>query len=96
MTNEELDEARANEALRVWGEQPLEDPGYCSFGVIAARLAREGWTPPEPVVDPDLVAGRAWCAEHFPGDRFGYLRGDYDSQVRIRAFIAGIKHGRQS
>ena len=48
MTNEELDRARSDEATRI-----------CSIGepisVIAARLAREGWTPPE-VVDPDTLA----------------------------------------
>jgi hypothetical protein len=47
MTNEELDNARAEHA---WSEH------YAGSGrdatVIAARLAREGWTPPV-VVDPD-------------------------------------------
>jgi hypothetical protein len=62
MTNEELDEARAKEALRIWDEEDgVTDEGHA---VIAARLARENWTPPEPepVVDPDVLAWREWAA----------------------------------
>lgn len=51
MTNEELDEARVDEAYR----QAKECPGQGqNFPLIVARLAREGWMPPEPV-DPDLA-----------------------------------------
>jgi hypothetical protein len=70
MTPEELDEARAIEAQRRWAHS--EQTGSSSW-VIAARLAREGWTPPEPV-DPDLIAVREivarewekWALAHFP------------------------------
>ena len=48
MTNEELDRARAKEAQRLF----LDGDGLAV--VHAARLAREGWTPPV-VVDPDLA-----------------------------------------
>lgn len=49
MTNEELDKARAEQA---WSEHYAD--GGRDVSAIAARLAREGWTPPEPV-DPDLA-----------------------------------------
>jgi hypothetical protein len=73
MTPEELDKARAEEAWRVWeGVKPslCEDNDVALF---AARLAREGWMPPEPV-DPDLIAVREivarewekWALAHFP------------------------------
>jgi hypothetical protein len=45
MTNEELDHARATEAARIAGVG-------CNPAIQAARLAREGWTPPV-AVDPD-------------------------------------------
>jgi hypothetical protein len=48
MTNEELDIARVNEAQRLFLDGSDESPTI----LIAARLAREGWTPPV-AVDPD-------------------------------------------
>lgn len=48
MTNEELDRARVDEAIRT-GNGIVG-----TVALIAARLAREGWTPPAPV-DPDLA-----------------------------------------
>ena len=52
MTPEELDQARSDEAWRIWERQPDSRP---ETATIAARLAREGWTPP---VDPDVLAVR--------------------------------------
>ena len=51
MTNEEIDNAREIEAIRIYD---LEQHNPKSHGLarIAARLAREGWMPPAPV-DPD-------------------------------------------
>ena len=46
MTNEELDVARAKKAAEIW------DPSNGTLATTAARLAREGWTPPV-AVDPD-------------------------------------------
>ncbi|MCA3713102.1 MAG: hypothetical protein IM667_11380, partial [Phenylobacterium sp.] len=57
-----LDEARAKEALR----EADEANRYFTFlevATLAARRAREGWTPPEPV-DPDLAAFLKWHASH--------------------------------
>lgn len=45
MTDEELDRARASEAIRL-------SPEYANVPemlAIAARLAREGWMPPDPL-----------------------------------------------
>ena len=59
MTNEELDEARVKEGWRIVQDRP---PTHVFFfgevGRVVARLAREGWTPPEPVSD-DVLAARA-------------------------------------
>ena len=68
MTNEELDAARAKEAERRWDEatEGGTRPTWVPLGVIAARLARENWTPPEPVVDPDLAAFREWESAQWP------------------------------
>ena len=64
MTPEELDEARGKEAVR-----RLVDSGqvYCheDIAALGARLARENWTPPEPV-DPDLLAFREWESAQWP------------------------------
>jgi hypothetical protein len=47
MTNEELDTARAEEAIRLRnaGGAPHISTGSAAVAVIAARLAREGWKP---------------------------------------------------
>jgi hypothetical protein len=59
MTNEELDRARGAEAYRLW-ESAESRVGEENRAMIAARLAREGWTPPPPV-DPDVLAFREWA-----------------------------------
>jgi hypothetical protein len=89
LTPEELDQARAAEASR-------RSPDICGFTqqlTLAARLAREGWTP-TPKVDPDLLAAREWAAKFLPfmADRF--LGGKLDNLEPITCFLAGIKHGR--
>jgi hypothetical protein len=56
MTNEELDRARVDEAIRT-GNGIVG-----SVALIAARLAREGWTPPV-AVDPEV--GSIW--KHYNG-----------------------------
>lgn len=59
MTNEDLDKARALEAQRLFDANHYNTVRNKMFWdsnaiVAAARLAREGWTPPEPV-DPDIA-----------------------------------------
>lgn len=57
MTNEELDKARAEEAIKAWDTKALSLEQVVA---IAARLAREGWVP----VDPDLVEARELGRRH--------------------------------
>ena len=81
MTNEELDEARAKEA----GGDPVK----------AARLAREGWTPPKPV-DPDVLAFREWYAGEWPlqtGESI--LAGAWDHCIAATGYLAGARMARE-
>ena len=79
MTNEELDRARVDEAIRT---------GNGIVGTvarIAARLAREGWMPPEPV-DPDWQE-----AERLYQDNWGT---PYQGKKPATPFFKAIKRGR--
>lgn len=91
MTDEELDQWRGREAWRLRHEYP-ED----ATEVIAARFAREGRTPPEPVVDPDLLAFREWFA-HLPGrlGTRGILAGRWDASDEAKAYLAGARMARE-
>lgn len=72
MTNEELDKARVDEAMRLW------DGSKGSLAVIAARLAREGWTPPV-AIDPDIAEAEAiW----------------FEGKSSFDLVLTGIKRGR--
>jgi hypothetical protein len=82
MTPEELDKATADEAWRLLEEGQ-------DVAVIAARMAREGWKPPEPV-DPDVELAMA------------IARGKHSELADVRAVeataasvLAGIKAGRE-
>ena len=78
MTNEELDRARVDEAIRT-GNGIVG-----SVALIAARLAREGWTPPV-AVDPDLAEAEGL---------FNYWTED-TSIADLDIALAGIKRGRE-
>jgi hypothetical protein len=89
MTNEELDEARVR-AERIRRHR------------FAARLAREGWTPPEPV-DPDVLAFREWietspyreeeddalCQTYLAGARMARERERERAKVLVE-FVGGV------
>ena len=92
MTNEELDEARGAEAYRVWGERPAEDSQTVAH--VAARLAREGWTPPEPVSD-DVLAMRAWLKDNTAHIGPYVDGGSADGVSQARAYLAGCTRGRE-
>jgi len=84
MTPEELDEARAKEAERLWSSGDPNDPTIPDIATVAARLARENWTPPEPEpVNPDIWAFMEW---------WGSEEGDGDPQ---RAYLAGARMARE-
>jgi len=103
MTNEELDEARGNEAYELWcRDQPDGTKGYAPVQVAirAAPLAREGWTPPEPVVDPDVLAFREWGAADCEADGWTagatlHRQGHFDISEGAAAFLAGARMARE-
>jgi hypothetical protein len=103
MTNEELDEARGNEAYELWcRDQPDGTKGYAPVQVAirAARLARENWTPPEPVVDPDVLAFREWGAADCEADGWTagatlHRQGHFDISEGAAAFLAGARMARE-
>ena len=93
MTNEELDHARAEEAWVLYNSGEMRD-----VSAIAARLAREGWTPPV-TVDPDLIEVREIVARLYDvswPERANSIRvGDQDHNVENVSALAGIKRGRE-
>jgi hypothetical protein len=93
MTPEELDKATADEALRLHNGPHTNG---ASIAAIAARLAREGWTPPEPV-DPDVLAYREWLAgKHGTRDfREEVLAGKRDRGIIATAYLAGARMARE-
>ena len=96
MTPEELDEARTREAMRLWGSNIWKPGDVSAVGNIAARLAREGWTPPEPVVDPDLLAFREWGERRFGvNTASAYRLGDCDDTAIADAYLAGASMARE-
>ena len=91
MNNEELDRARGAEAYRLW-ESAESRVGEENRATIAARLAREGWTPPEPV-DPDVLACREWMINRSgtPGYQEEVLAGKWDRGANALGFLAGAR-----
>ncbi|MCA3750573.1 MAG: hypothetical protein INF04_04080 [Phenylobacterium sp.] len=80
---EQLDEARGKEA----GGDPVK----------AARLAREGWTPP-PAVDPDILAFREWFMKREPDMRrqsYAYDADFWDNCLPAQAYLAGARMARE-
>lgn len=91
MTPEELDEARAREAFRLCSEDP-----NISIVATAARLARENWTPPEPV-DPDILAFREFASKAARSASLAesYRDGDMDSCASAYLFLSGARVARE-
>jgi hypothetical protein len=94
MTNEELDEARAEEAMRLQAEAINNNRKAPTLAMIAARLAREGWTPPEPV-DPDVLAFRGWASKEWPLASEAALTGHMDTTLYAEAYLAGARMARE-
>jgi hypothetical protein len=95
MTNEELDDAVALEAVRICeGGKPM-GLRFRELAQTAARLAREGWTPPPPV-DPDVLAVRVVLADQATNRiaRQAYLNGAHDAQTHFQSALAAFKAGR--
>ena len=88
MTNEELDVARAKKAAEIW------DPSNGTLAITAARLAREGWTPPV-AVDPDIAEAEAiWFEGMSPFDLAltGIKRGRELERVEAKPGRVWVKH----
>jgi hypothetical protein len=94
MTNEELDEARAEEAMRLQAEAINNNRKAPTLAIIAARLAREGWAPPPPV-DPDVLAFREWASKEWPLASEAALRGHMDTTPYAAAYLAGARMARE-
>ena len=86
---EQLDDTRGLEALRICEERPT-GLKFRELAQIAARLAREGWTPPEPV-DPDVLAFREWAERTYSDSADDIRGGDWDNCGAAIAFEAGAK-----
>jgi hypothetical protein len=89
MSPEQLDEARAREAVRLAS-------GCCPTNVYevaghALRLAREGWEP----VDPDLIEAREIVARRVPDRAAAVGIGKWDATDSVLLALAGIRRGRQ-
>jgi hypothetical protein len=93
MTNDELDDAVAVEALRICEERPT-GLKFRELAQTAARLAREGWTPPEPV-DPDVLAFRAWACALYPYVENDIRAGGFDDEILAQAYLAGARMARE-
>ena len=92
---EQLDDARAKEAVREMEERNTRF-SFLEAATIAARKAREGWTPPEPVVDPDVLAFREWGERRFGvNTASAYRLGDCDDTAIAEAYLAGARMARE-
>jgi len=94
MSPEELDEARAKEAWRMWEKVKPSLSEDNDVALFAARLARENWTPPEPV-DPDLLAFREWAEKMWPLCAGATRRGDIPDVLLRDTFLAGARMARE-
>ena len=88
MSPEELDKARVKEARRLWNEQGAPLRGDPEPIEIAARLAREGWTPPDPI-SPRVMAAREWL-KTIDYHAATTDTGRYDDSEFAKTFLAGF------
>lgn len=92
MTNEQLKEAIAIEAVRRWKERGVHF--IETLANIAVELTQEGWTPPEPV-DPDLAEAEAiWFEGKSPVDLVltGIKRGRALATAEAKPGLVWVKH----
>jgi len=91
MTDDELDKARAEEALRLV-KMKYKNSGFVGDSAlhIAARLAREGWMP----VDPLLLEARAIVEAVVPPAYAKKVKtGEWDGVPIIEATLAALRRG---
>ncbi len=89
--------AIAQETYRRRSEQthpghPIDAPTV----MMAIEIALSGWTPPEPVVDPDILAFREWGERRFGvNTASAYRLGDCDDTAIADAYLAGASMARE-
>jgi hypothetical protein len=59
------------------------------------EVTREGWTPPPPPIDPDLLAFREWASKEWPLASEAALRGHMDTTPYAKAYLAGARMARK-
>ena len=82
-------EANRRAVAQGYGAPPVEH--------FIVDVVCENWTPPEPVVDPDVLAWREWetragCSDDY---RKAVLAGKWDHSVNARVFLAGARMARE-
>ena len=100
MTNEELDRARAEEAakrIKQLGVYNGSLPVYSISAITeAARLGREGWTPPPVVVDPDIgdavTLAKRYGLFHYTPVLDGIKRGRELERAEAKPGLVWVKH----
>jgi len=80
------------EAERRWAHEPRDR--FVTDYII--EVVREGWTPPEPVVDQDVLAFREWATTLWPNVAEGVLHGNMDYTEAAKGFLAGARMAREA
>lgn len=94
MTDEELDEARAQAALEfVYRKSSPKSNSLRQLAIIAARLAREGWKP----TDKDLIKARELTSsylklEDMPTTSRRTLEGNEDDSYFVKLAVFVLKN----
>jgi hypothetical protein len=94
MTDEELDEARALEAVTQSKAYFLlnNNPSPVASARIAARLAREGWKPEDPLLkEAREIVQRTCILTSIGRDRL--IAGMDDGAMLVRLSLAALKRG---
>ena len=82
-------EANRRAVAQGYGAPPVEH--------FIVDVVCENWTPPEPVVDPDVLAFREWmvATAKSPGYREEVLAGKWDRSSIALGFLAGARMARE-
>lgn len=95
MTDEELDEARAKEALSIVAgtREAGDNAGYMrQLALTAARLARENWRPEDPLLKEarEIIVSLDVAGDGSEADIRG---GRYDDFPTVRIALAALRRG---
>ncbi|MFN8994107.1 MAG: hypothetical protein ACK5X3_10675, partial [Pseudomonadota bacterium] len=73
-------------------ERRAREGGYMDkTAYLVIDVVRENWTPPEPVLDPDVWAFREWASNKYPTVAHMYRSGIYDAGDGAQCFLAGVR-----